>query len=90
MPTPVDYDVLIHQPIEGVPVIQAEKSYYALDMTGTVWTRSESTSGETTTVTVTCTFPQGAVYTQVGTLAESSGTKSYTMTLQSFGAVPNG
>lgn len=84
MPTPVDYDVLIHQPIEGVPVIQAEKSYYALDMTGTVWTRTESTSGETTTVTVTCTFPQGAVYTQVGTLTTNGNTKTYQMTSQTF------
>lgn len=84
MPTLVDYDVLIHQPIEGVPVIQAEKSYYALDMTGTVWTRSESTSNDTTTVTVTCTFPQGAVYTQVGTLETSGDTKTYEMTSQSF------
>lgn len=84
MPAPVDYDVLIHQPIEGVPVIQAEKSYYALDMTGTVWTRSESTSNDTTTVTVTCTFPQGAVYTQVGTLETSGDTKTYEMTSQSF------
>ena len=87
MPTPVDYDVLIHQPIEGVPVIQAEKSYYALDMTGAVWTRSESTSNDTTTVTVTCTFPQGAVYTQVGTLTDSNGTQTYTMTSQSFEAM---
>lgn len=87
MPTPVDYDVLIHQPIEGVPVIQAEKSYYALDMTGTVWTRTESTSDGTTTVTVTCTFPQGAVYTQVGTLTDSNGTQTYTMTSQSFEAM---
>lgn len=84
MPTPVDYDVLIHQPIEGVPVIQAEKSYYALDMTGAVWTRSESTSNDTTTVTVTCTFPQGAVYTQVGTLETSGDTKTYEMTSQTF------
>lgn len=84
MPTPVDYDVLIHQPIEGVPVIQAEKSYYALDMTGTVWTRTESTSGETTTVTVTCTFPQGAVYTQVGTLTTNGNAKTYQMTSQTF------
>ena len=84
MPTPVDYDVLIHQPIEGVPVIQAEKSYFALDMTGTVWTRSESTANNVTTVTVTCTFPQGAVYTQVGTLETSGDTKTYEMTSQSF------
>ena len=86
MPTPVDYDVLIHQPIEGVPVIQAEKSYYALDMTGTVWTRSEQDGeyDDEKEITVTCTFPSGAVYTQVGTLTTNGSTKTYQMTSQTF------
>ena len=87
MPTPDYKDILVEQPIEGVPVLQAGKSYYALDMTGAVWSRSESTSNNTTTVTVTCTFTQGARYTQVGMLTESSGTQTYTMTSQSFEAV---
>ena len=84
MPTPVDYDVLIHQPIEGVPVIQAEKSYYALDMTGAVWTRTEQDDDDEKEITVTCTFPQGAVYTQVGTLTTNGNTKTYQMTSQTF------
>ena len=86
MPTPVDYDVLIHQPIEGVPVIQAEKSYYALDMTGTVWTRTEQDGeyDDEKEITVTCTFTQGAVYTQVGTLTTNGSTKTYQMTSQTF------
>lgn len=72
------------QPIVGVPVLKINNSYFALDLTGAVWTRTESTSNDTTTVTVTCTFPQGAVYTQVGTLTDSDGTQTYTMTSQSF------
>lgn len=72
------------QPITGVPVLKVNNAYFALDMTGAVWTRTESTSNDTTTVTVTCTFPQGAVYTQVGTLTDSDGTQTYTMTSQSF------
>ena len=75
------------QPIVGVPVLKINNSYFALDLTGAVWTRTESTSNDTTTVTVTCTFPQGAVYTQVGTLTDSDGTQTYTMTSQSFEAV---
>ncbi len=72
------------QPITGVPVLKVNNAYFALDLTGAVWTRTESTSNDTTTVTVTCTFPQGAVYTQVGTLTDSDGTQTYTMTSQSF------
>ena len=72
------------QPIVGVPVLKINNAYFALDLTGAVWTRTESTSNDTTTVTVTCTFPQGAVYTQVGTLTDSDGTQTYTMTSQSF------
>lgn len=72
------------QPIVGVPVLKINNSYFALDLTGAVWTRTESTPNDTTTVTVTCTFPQGAVYTQVGTLTDSDGTQTYTMTSQSF------
>lgn len=75
------------QPITGVPVLKVNNSYFALDLTGAVWTRTESTSNDTTTVTVTCTFPQGAVYTQVGTLTDSDGTQTYTMTSQAFEAV---
>lgn len=77
----------IEQPIPGVPVLKVNNSYYCTDMTGTVWTRTESTSNGTTTVTVTCEFPQGAIYTQVGTLTDSDGTQTYTMTSQSFEAV---
>ena len=84
MSAPVDKDYVAIQPIEGVPVIRIGNSYIALDMTGAVWSRSETTSNNTTTVTVTCTFTQGARYTQVGTLTESSGTQTYTMTSQSF------
>ena len=75
------------QPITRVPVLKVNNSYFALDLTGAVWTRTESTSNDTTTVTVTCTFPQGAVYTQVGTLTDSDGTQTYTMTSQAFEAV---
>jgi hypothetical protein len=77
-------ELYVFQPIEGVPVMQCGESYYCTDMTGTVWTRSESTSNDTTTVTVTCTFPQGAVYTQVGTLTTNGNTKTYQMTSQTF------
>lgn len=87
MPTPTDKNYIATQPIEGIPVIKIGNSYIVLDMTGTVWSRSESTLNDTTTVTVTCTFTQGARYTQVGTLTESSGTQTYTMTSQSFEAV---
>lgn len=87
MPTPINKDYVVTQPIEGIPVIKIGNSYVALDMTGAVWSRSESTSNDTTTVTVTCTFTQGARYTQVGMLTESSGTQTYTMTSQSFGVV---
>jgi hypothetical protein len=72
------------QPITGVPVLKVNNAYFALDLTGAVWTRTESTSNDTTTVTVTCEFPQGAIYTQVGTLTDSDGTQTYTMTSQSF------
>ena len=72
------------QPITGVPVLKVNNAYFALDLTGAVWTRTESTLNDTTTVTVTCTFPQGAIYTQVGTLTDSDGTQTYTMTSQSF------
>lgn len=75
------------QPIVGVPVLKINNAYFALDLTGAVWTRTESTSNDTTTVTVTCTFPQGAIYTQVGTLTDSNGAQTYTMTSQSFEAV---
>ena len=73
------YDCVAYQPIEGVPVIVVDRAYCALDLTGTVWTRTEVTENNVTTVTVTCTFPQGAVYTQVGTLSVSGGTRTYTM-----------
>lgn len=72
------------QPITGVPVLKVNNAYFALDLTGTVWTRTESTSNDTTTVTVTCEFPQGAIYTQVGTLTTNGSTKTYQMTSQSF------
>lgn len=72
------------QPITGVPVLKVNNAYFALDLTGAVWTRTESTSNDTTTVTVTCTFTQGAVYTQVGTLTTNGSTKTYQMTSQSF------
>lgn len=72
------------QPIVGVPVLKINNSYFALDLTGAVWTRTESASNDTTTVTVTCTFPQGAIYTQVGTLTTNGSTKTYQMTSQSF------
>ena len=72
------------QPIVGVPVLKINNAYFALDLTGAVWTRTESASNDTTTVTVTCTFPQGAIYTQVGTLTTNGSTKTYQMTSQSF------
>lgn len=78
----------IEQPISGVPVLKANNSYYALDLTGAVWTRTEQ-DGEYDNekeITVTCTFPQGAVYTQVGTLTESGSEKTYTMTSQTLEA----
>lgn len=86
MPTPDYKDILVEQPIEGVPVLQAGKSYYALDMTGAVWARTEQDGeyDDEKEITVTCTFPQGAVYTQVGTLTTNGSTKTYQMTSQTF------
>lgn len=74
------------QPIVGVPVLKINNSYFALDLTGAVWTRTEQDGeyDDEKEITVTCTFTQGATYTQVGTLTTNGSTKTYQMTSQTF------
>lgn len=70
----------IYQPIKGVPVLQCEKSFYCLDMTGTVWKKTSTKTGNVETVTIEGTFTQGAKFTWTGTKQDVTGGKQVTPT----------